>query len=79
MTISISIAKALQMAGYITTSGHCNKLKCYAVYASPKKPYDSSIHWKTSFRWLLYALQCQRQACLHAETKGVRQNDFAAY
>ena len=27
------------MAGYITTSGHCNKLKCYAVYAYyPKNP-----------------------------------------
>jgi hypothetical protein len=39
MTTRISIAKALQMAGYITTSGHCNKLKCYAVYAYyPKNP-----------------------------------------
>lgn len=39
MKRQITIAKALQMAGYTTKSGHCNKLKCYAVYAcNPKKP-----------------------------------------
>ena len=43
MTTRISIAKALQMAGYITKSGHCNKLKCYAVHAyHPKNPTSAA-------------------------------------
>lgn len=43
MTTRISIAKALQMAGYITKSGHCNNLKCYAVYAyHPKNPTSAA-------------------------------------
>lgn len=38
MKRKISVATVLQMAGYETISGHCNELKCYAIYAyNPEK------------------------------------------